>query len=56
MTGDRRLTASTINRSSFLSSETELKIDLSEEALDRLVGSQLLGEPGRIIRAAINIL
>ncbi len=32
-----------------MSSETELKIDLSEEALERLVGSHLLGEAGRII-------
>ena len=32
-----------------MSSETEIKIDLSEEAVNSLVGSDLLGEPGKLM-------
>lgn len=33
-----------------MSSETEIKLDLSHEAFDALIGSDLLGEPAEVVQ------
>lgn len=50
MTGRSALESVAYQPEFILSSETEIKIDLSEEAVDSLVGSDLLGEPGKVLK------